>query len=271
MTPADREALRQQMLLRALWRDARPGVLAGWMRDDPERFRRGLAAYQANAAALAERALAAAYPVLRLLVGEASFATMARVYWQRHPPLRGDLAQWGDALPAFVADSESLADEPCLADVARLEWALHAAATAADAAPSPDGLEQLAHADPAALALRFAPGLALVRSPHPVATIWHAHRDLGTVDDPFEPVRAAYARGGGESALVRRDGLRPVVERLAEPDADCTAALLAGATLADALAQAPGLDFGAWLVRALRDRWLAAVVPAGAAHARSGR
>ena len=43
---ADREALRQQMLLRALWRDARPGVVAGWMRDDPARFQRGLQAYQ---------------------------------------------------------------------------------------------------------------------------------------------------------------------------------------------------------------------------------
>ena len=28
-----KEALRQQMRLRALWRDARPGVVAGWLRD----------------------------------------------------------------------------------------------------------------------------------------------------------------------------------------------------------------------------------------------
>ena len=59
-----KEGLRQQMLLRALWRDARPGVVTGWLRDAPERSARGLQAYQANAGALAERALAAAYPTL---------------------------------------------------------------------------------------------------------------------------------------------------------------------------------------------------------------
>jgi hypothetical protein len=32
-SPRKPEALRQQMLLRALWRDARPGVVEGWLRD----------------------------------------------------------------------------------------------------------------------------------------------------------------------------------------------------------------------------------------------
>jgi hypothetical protein len=275
MTPADREALRQQMLVRALLRDARPGVVAGWMRDPPERFRRGLAAYQANAGALAERALAAAYPVLQQLLGEASFATMARVYWHRHPPLRGDLAHWGDALAAFVADSESLADEPCLPDVARLEWALHAAETAADAPAAPAGLDLLAQGDPAHLVLRFAPGLALIRSAHPVVSIWRAHRRSAGAADPFEPVRAAYARGAdaaGEVALVCRDGLRAEAERLAEGDAGFTEALLGGAALGAALADAaPSFDFQGWLVRALRGHWLAAIEPAAPPALRSPR
>ena len=42
----------EKELLRALLNDARPGVVAGWMRDG-ERFGRGLAAYRANAGALA--------------------------------------------------------------------------------------------------------------------------------------------------------------------------------------------------------------------------
>ncbi|WP_326540770.1 HvfC/BufC family peptide modification chaperone, partial [Pseudorhodoferax sp.] len=60
---------------------------------------RGLAAYQANGHDLAERALRAAYPVVAALVGGDSFATMACELWHRHPPVRGDLACWGDALP----------------------------------------------------------------------------------------------------------------------------------------------------------------------------
>ena len=72
MNGAAREALRQQMLLRALLGDARPGVVAGWLRDGP-RVDAGLAAYRANAGALAERALAAAYPTVQQLLGEVSF------------------------------------------------------------------------------------------------------------------------------------------------------------------------------------------------------
>ena len=74
-TALQKEALRQQMLLRALWRDARPGVVAGWMRDGA-RFARGLAAYQANAGALAERALGAAFPTIAALLGDESFARL---------------------------------------------------------------------------------------------------------------------------------------------------------------------------------------------------
>ena len=41
---------------------------------------RGLAAYRANGHALAERALCAAFPVVRALVGEDSFAALARAF-----------------------------------------------------------------------------------------------------------------------------------------------------------------------------------------------
>ena len=96
---ADKEALRQRMLLRVLWHDARPGVLAGWTRDG-ERFGRGLQAYRANAGALAERALAAAFPTLQQLLGDESFAALARHFWLASPPAHGDIATWGEGLSA---------------------------------------------------------------------------------------------------------------------------------------------------------------------------
>ena len=67
MNGADKEALRQQMLLRALLGDARPGVVTGWLQ--PRQVQRGLATYKANAGALAEAALAAAFPTLQQLLG----------------------------------------------------------------------------------------------------------------------------------------------------------------------------------------------------------
>jgi hypothetical protein len=279
-TALDKEALRQQMLLRALWGDARPGVVAGWLRDGP-RAARGLAAYRANAGAAAERALAAAYPTVQLLLGDESFAALARACWQRHPPTAGDLGLWGDALPAFIAGAESLADEPYLADVARLEWAVHRAERAADVAP-PQGLERLAGDEPAALVLRLAPGTALIDSSHPIATIWQAHRS--TAADRFAPVRAAFETGAGECALVARDGWRATVRALPAGEARFTRAVLAGRSLGDSLNDALGdalgatpsdelaaagaaFDFEAWLIAALQQQRLAAVEPAAAGTA----
>jgi hypothetical protein len=251
-----KEALRQQMLLRALWRDARPGVVAGWLRDGA-RFERGLQAYQANGGALAERALAAAYPTIAELLGAESFALLARHHWRVQPPTCGDIAEWGAGLPAFVADQEQLAVEPYLPDVARLEWAVHQAERAADAQPPVD-LALLAQSEPEQLQLQLQPGTAVIGSAYPVASIWHAHR--GTAPDRFAPVREALSAGRGESALVRRVGWKAAVLSLSAPEARFTAALLARRALGAALADAgEGFEFEHWLRAALQGHHIAAV------------
>jgi len=251
----EKESLRQQMMLRALLNDARPGVVAGWMRDG-EGFARGLAAYRANAGALAERALTAAYPTLAELLGDEAFAGLARAFWQRQPPARGDIAQWGAALPAFVADENALADEPYLADVARLDWAIHLAARAADDSRAPSGLERLSDADPSTLRLVPRRGTALVESPHPIATIVLAHRS--DAKERFTPVRAAFTSGEGEAALVWREGWAVRVAALPPAQVPFTRAVLRGADLDHSLKEAgPQFDFEAWLLAALRTGWLA--------------
>jgi hypothetical protein len=262
-----KEALRQQHLLRALWGDARPGVLTGWLRDSSPRATRGLQAYRANAGALAERALAAAFPTVAQLVGDESFAGLARAFWYADAPLCGDVGQWGAALPAFIAASPSLAGEPYLPDVARLDWAVHVAEDAADHDAPPAGLERFAENEPAQLRLLLAPGTALVASPYPVATIWHAHRS--EAEDRFVAVRAAFARGAGavgESALVWRDGFKAQVSVLPEAAGRFTQAVIDGRSLGDALEQAGGpadadFSFEAWLIAALQQGWLVAAEP----------
>lgn len=253
-----KEALRQQMLLRALWGDARPGVVSGWLRDATPRVARGLQAYRANAGALAERALGAAYPTVQQLVGEAPFGALARALWQAEAPVFGDMAQWGAALPAFITASPQLADEPYLADVARLDWAVHGAEQAADLDSPPAGLEQLAVAEPEQLRLRLAPGTALVSSGHPVVTIWQAHRSA--LPDRFVPVREAFARGTGEHALVHRSGFKAAVTTLPDAAARFTQAVIVGQSLGQALASADhDFSFEPWLLAALQQGWLAAV------------
>lgn len=260
------EAQRQRLLLRALWQrgsDADAPLLA-WLRESPQRTAQGLAAYRSNGAALAERALGAAFPTVAQLVGEESFALLARAFWLRHPPQRGDLAEYGQALPEFIADDPQLADEAYLADAARLDWAVHRCEAAADAL-APTGLDLLAEAEPTQLRIALRAGTALLMSRWPIVAIWQAHRPSAGADR-FATVRAAFAQRRSEHALVWRDGWRPRVDALPDAPARFTRALLDGLSLATALQLAGDeFSFEPWLLQALQQGWLAAVQRVAAA------
>ena len=259
------EAERQQALLQAVL-GAAPADAAAW-RAPRAGWQRGLQVYQANAGASAERALAAAYPTVAALIGAESMAGLARVFWRAHPPLRGDLAEFGEGLPAFIARSEVLATEPYLADVAALDWAVHHAERAADApAGGVQQLERLGDTDPARLRLQLVPGTALLRSRWPIVAIRQAHQPAADGEEDtdraaarFAPVREAMAAGRGDNALVWREGWPVRVAALGEAEAVFTRAVLAGQRLSCALEAAPDLDFAGWLGEALQRSRLAAV------------
>jgi hypothetical protein len=257
----NRELLRQRQLLRVLWRDADSGVLQGHARAPGRHaLRDGVMAYRGNAGAVAERALAGAFPTVAELVGDESFGALARDFWSQQPPQRGDLGEWGAALPDFIAASPQLADEAYLADVARLEWLAHCATRAADGPPATPALGALATTDPARLRLALAPS-ALLTSHWPVVAIWLAHRRPSDDPERFAGVRAAFEAHRGEHAFVWREGLAVRVAALADADARFVRALLASAPLAAAL-DAAGTDFAfdRWLGQALARRQLAAVL-----------
>ena len=257
---AQRELARQQQLLRALWRRGADASLASWLRESGERAGQGLDAYRGNAAAIAERTLAAAFPTVQQLVGEPSFAQLARAFWLRQPPCRGDLAHYGDGLPEWIADDTQLASEPYLADVARVDWAVHAIEHAADVPVPPQDLSLLAQLDPSQLALRLRPGLAVVVSRWPVATIWQAHRSSEA--DRFAPVREAFASVRAETALVARPQWRATVSAIDPAAAQFIVALQDGASLTRALdAGGATFQFEPWLHDAVRRQWLQAVEP----------
>jgi hypothetical protein len=257
----EREAERQQALMRVLWRDTEPATLQAWLRDAPARQQRGLQAYRINAAVSAERALASAYPTVAALIGAESFAALARDLWRQRPPERGDLGEWGGALPAFIADSPSLAGEAYLADSAGLDWWVHLASRAADAAEAPAGLDALATHEPDALRIELRPGTAVLASAWPIASIWLAHQDHTADDaDRFAGVRAAFDAGLGENTLVWRNGYAVRVETLDAGSAAFAGALLQNTSLAAALdAAGDHFAFDHWLVHALQQRLIVAV------------
>lgn len=251
------EAERQRALLAAILQRDDGVALQPWMAKRPAGVARGLQAYQANAGASAERALAAAFPTVQALVGEESFAALARAYWQAEPPVRGDLAQLGAGLPAFIANSEQLADVPYLADMARLDWQLAEAERAADARCEPETLQRLADTEPARLRLVLMPGAAILHSSYPVVSLWKAHQPGDDATAHKARARTMLAASQGEHAFVWRDGWRARAEALEPATARWMQSLLAGEPLALALERAgEGFMFEAWLVQALQGQWL---------------
>lgn len=275
------EAARQKALLHALFSPLSDSGSPIW-REAGVRAQRGLAVYRANGTALAERALAAAFPLVHAMVGAEDFAQIARTLWRAHPPQQGDVSEWGGALPDWIAAQPDLAEWPWLADCARLDWARHACERAADAELDAGSLALLGEVDPPQLALVLAPGTWALASRWPLAAIHAAHGDAphqvqgGTssggpaagatsgdaADDAarFEPVRAALAEGRGQAVIVAREGWRAAVHEVDATTANWMLDLLAGRSLADALERSgEAFDFAAWLQRALMQGWMKGV------------
>jgi hypothetical protein len=164
-------ARQQSLLLHALF----GGSQGVWDELEQPLAKRGMQAYSANGQALAGRALTAAYPVVTQMLGQDSFASLASYFWQQHPPRHGDMAQWGSELADFLQLTPQLADEPFLGDVARVEWALHGASTACDAAPDLPSFALLSQPD--SVTLQLSPGFYLLASNYPVVSLIHAHLD----------------------------------------------------------------------------------------------
>jgi len=199
--------------------------------------------YRNNVAVSLISAMEARFPVTRRLVGEEFFRAMARSFTARHRPANAVIIHYGAGFADFIADFEPARDLPYLADVARLENAWVEAYHSADA--DPVSLCALAQIDPADFAaLRFAPHPAarLLRSDHPVGSIWAAHQGEGEVTPPqkWEP----------EAMLVTRPQANVFVRVLPPSGFEFATALFSGASLAESYtaAQSEGFDAGAHLV-----------------------
>jgi len=213
--------------------DVRLDAFAG----DAQLVRRRFGLYRGNVRANVGRALAAAYPVVRQLVGDEFFDALGREYARAQPSTGGDLNAFGHAFAAFLADFPHVADLPYLPDVARLEWLAHCAHFAADAAPCDAG--QLAAIPPercAALVPRLHPACALMASPYPVATIWRVHQPehAGEI--------AVDLDAGGERVLVYRPRWRVAVAALDAGAAAFLGAAARGMALGAALDAAYAAD-----------------------------
>lgn len=135
------------------------------------------ALYRGNLGATWDKTLAAAYPVVRMLVGEEFFGGLAKAYGHAHPSDSGDLNRFGAQFADFLRDFPHVADYPYLPDMAALEWALHRAhyAPAADGVTAPQ-LAALSPEQLEAARLTLHPAARLLASEWAVVPLWQAHQ-----------------------------------------------------------------------------------------------
>jgi uncharacterized protein (UPF0276 family) len=216
---------------------------------DAQQLARRLAIYRGNLTGGWERALGNAYPVLRTLVGDEFFASLARAYGKACPSADADLNAFGAGLAGFVAGFAPLGGYPYMADMARLEWALHLSHYAAEATVL--AAADIARLDPAQLdARRFTvhPACSLYESAWATVGLWLAHQPDGPAfpSDMTSPCCGLVVRSGWQARVLALDAAAyAALTRLVE-----------GASFGEALDAAFGVD-DAFDVAGQLNSWLA--------------
>jgi len=196
------------------------------------------ALYRGNLSATWNKTLASAYPVLQALVGDEFFSALARAYGKAHPSEDGDLNRFGAHFAEFLEGFPHVAKYPYFPDMARLEWALHRAHYANDAAPLDAAvLTQLTPAQFDAARFSFHPACTLIASEWAVVALWQAHqpgadhrfpqrmdvRDYGLVMRPqwrAEVLPLSTAACAALTALQQRRTLGVALDAALEIDAE---------------------------------------------------
>ncbi|AVR95864.1 MNIO family bufferin maturase [Pseudoduganella armeniaca] len=243
----------QQRFAAAVLAPVRIGELAAELRAPDVAGR--MAIYRGNLLGSWHKALANAYPVIAQLVGNEFLAALAAEYGAAHPPADGDLNEFGMHFADFLQTFPHVADLPYLPDMARLEWLLHRAHYAPDAAPlDAAAFAALAPEQLAATRLLPHPAAQAFASRWAVVPLWLAHQPGSDASLPDIGVPS--------HGLVCRPSWRATVLPEVEANYAMLAVLMAGEPISRALDVAlvvdAELDFGAAL-----QRWLAGGAWAG--------
>lgn len=144
-------------------------------------------------------ALGGVYQVVKKLVGEEFFNHVAEQYSRKHPSCTGNVHDFGQAFPQFLATFPGLESLPYLPDVARFEWLYHAVFH------SPMGemlnierLSQVPESMYQQLNLLLSPACHLFSSVFPVLRIWQVNQDSYTGDESI-----SLEEDGVQLAIVR--------------------------------------------------------------------
>lgn len=203
-----------------------PATLAGLVRASPAR----LAVYRNNALVPLVQALEETFPACRQLVGAGPWRTLLIDFVRRHPPRAPVLQDYGAELPDFLSETGAAKAHAALLDLVRLELRVVETWHAADGPllDAADFARLLEHPDRLAdLCFTVHPTATLMRSDHPVGSLWlAAHRAQSG---------PAACPAGPETVLLTRPGWQVEVRLLAPAEATLLAQLVAGRCLGEAM------------------------------------
>ncbi|MBY4675449.1 HvfC/BufC N-terminal domain-containing protein [Marinobacterium arenosum] len=156
-----------------------------------------------------EQALAEMFPVTEQLVGDEFFHQVAGEYDHSFPAETADLSHFGDRFPILLlkltARHRELDKLRFLPELARLEWLLHYAETAADDRPFDfTTLRAVDKDDQDRVTFKVSHALNVMFSDYPVLSIWRAHQQR-------QP-DALSLEGGSEWLCIYRQQDRPAID-----------------------------------------------------------
>lgn len=154
--------------------------------------------YRNNVVVSLSEALAAAFPVVRTIVGPAFFTAMAGVHVRDFPPKNPLMIHYGDDFAGFLTHFSPVKHLGYLPDVARLERLRREAYHAADASPCPpEKLGQLQGVSLFNARLVLHPSIRIITSRYPIFEIWRFNStdDKSPIGDSRDTVLVSRQNG----------------------------------------------------------------------------
>ncbi|USX13123.1 DUF692 family protein [Oxalobacteraceae bacterium OTU3CAMAD1] len=248
---APKLAADQQLFAGALLDPGQTEPLLSQFKGSDNEHRFGL--YRGNLSATWDKTLSAAYPVVRMLMGEEFFSGLGKAYGRAHPSTSGDLNRFGADFDTFLRHFPHVADYPYLPDMATLEWALHRA----HYAPAADGVtaQRLAALSPEQMEtarMTLHPACRLLSSEWATIPLWQAHQPgsgTGFPEHMAAPSYGVVARPAWKTQVVPLSGAGHAALRVLGEGRDFGAALDAAFDIDEAFDVAGNLQL--WLAHAL--------------------
>lgn len=228
-------------------------VPRGW----GERHAAGMQIYRLGYRARLVEALSELFEKTSMLTGGAAFRQVAANHVISRPPASWTLDDVGAGFAVTCA--EFFHDDPAVAELAALEWAMHEAVSAADATPIRTEefarkVAEFSESDWLAMRLAFAPGCTVLNGRFDLIALWKS-LEQGSHEAVVTP--------GNGTFVVWREGERPTFIAASPAEGEALAAMLAGASygeiaslLVDRLGEEKGVAeagsmLGGWIASGL--------------------